>query len=323
MLMKMNFYRTFASFIGSFINAIHNLGNRKGWGLKFFILLRSRCWISQLFEYGNSEQLDECIWVWWESVCWLEFETHNIYCLWSPKFQFPRVIKNHFKSSTWKQIIVKCLMKLKGVRSIQEYRLPYRYFFQNKGIQTFVYQKFNNKLSGILVINLDWKRTSNDEIKQKLKEVSELIRFETNLAMPIISIFWYWLLLLIMYFCNGPWGQGNLQHWSRTLYRKSLADILQGHWYHQDHLQTQSITMQTQKYIVEVSLARQIVVRCYKRYNEFEALYQLITMKYKNYDMGEFPSKFQILSKEETRKQYFQNMLNQIIKDHSHADRLQ
>ena len=41
-------------------------------------------------------------------------------------------------------------------------------------------------------------------------------------------------------------------------------------------------------------------------------------MKYKNYRIKEFPSKFQIFNKEETRKQYFQTMLNQVIKDHSH-----
>lgn len=59
------------------------------------------------------------------------------------------------------------------------------------------------------------------------------------------------------------------------------------------------------------------MIRCYKRYNEFEALHELIQMKYKNYKIKEFPSKFQIFGKEETRKMYFQNMLNTIIKDHS------
>lgn len=43
-------------------------------------------------------------------------------------------------------------------------------------------------------------------------------------------------------------------------------------------------------------------------------------MKYKNYKLGEFPSKYQIIGKEETRKSFFQNMLNQIIKDHSHEE---
>ena len=75
-----------------------------------------------------------------------------------------------------------------------------------------------------------------------------------------------------------------------------------------------------QKYIVEVSLAKEIVIRCYKRFNEFEALHQLISMKYKNYYMGELPSKFQVFNKEQTRKKYFQSMLTQIIKDHSHVD---
>jgi hypothetical protein len=40
-------------------------------------------------------------------------------------------------------------------------------------------------------------------------------------------------------------------------------------------------------------------------------------MKYQNYDLGEFPSKFQIFGKEETRKEFFQTMLNKIIQDHS------
>lgn len=46
-------------------------------------------------------------------------------------------------------------------------------------------------------------------------------------------------------------------------------------------------------------------------------------MKYKNYSMGKFPSKFQILNKDDERKQYFQAMLTQIIKDHAGGDKLQ
>ncbi len=38
--------------------------------------------------------------------------------------------------------------------------------------------------------------------------------------------------------------------------------------------------------------------------------------KYPAYEIQEFPSRFQIFNKEETRKAYFQNLLNQIIKDY-------
>lgn len=56
-------------------------------------------------------------------------------------------------------------------------------------------------------------------------------------------------------------------------------------------------------------------MRCLKRYSEFEALYEVIRMNFKNIDLGigNFPSKFQVLNREETRRSYFEDMLNQII----------
>lgn len=63
-------------------------------------------------------------------------------------------------------------------------------------------------------------------------------------------------------------------------------------------------------------------MRSFKRFNDFEALYQLIKMKYKNEDLGEFPSKFQIFGKEETRKEFFEKFLDKLIKGHQENRRL-
>jgi hypothetical protein len=52
-----------------------------------------------------------------------------------------------------------------------------------------------------------------------------------------------------------------------------------------------------------------------KRYSEFEALYDVINMNFKNIDLNlpEFPSKFQVINREETRRNYFERLLNKIV----------
>lgn len=64
-------------------------------------------------------------------------------------------------------------------------------------------------------------------------------------------------------------------------------------------------------------LNKKSVVRSYKRFSEFESLYELLKNKFPAYEIEEFPSKFQIFGKEDTRKSYFQNLLNQIIRDYA------
>lgn len=54
-----------------------------------------------------------------------------------------------------------------------------------------------------------------------------------------------------------------------------------------------------QKYIEEVLIKDEIVIRSLKRYSEFEALHQVIQMNFKNIDLNitEFPSKFQVVNR--------------------------
>lgn len=51
----------------------------------------------------------------------------------------------------------------------------------------------------------------------------------------------------------------------------------------------------------------------YKRYTEFQALYDTLSFKYKNISLPEFPSKFQFSNKEEQRIKFFDTLLNTII----------
>lgn len=47
-------------------------------------------------------------------------------------------------------------------------------------------------------------------------------------------------------------------------------------------------------------MGKKLVMRCMKRYSEFEALYEVLKMNFKNIDLAlpEFPSKFQVLNRE-------------------------
>jgi hypothetical protein len=70
-----------------------------------------------------------------------------------------------------------------------------------------------------------------------------------------------------------------------------------------------------QRYIIEVYVSKKLAVRCLKRYSEFEALHEVVRMNFKNIDLGteDFPSKFQVINREETRRQYFERLLNRIV----------
>lgn len=70
-----------------------------------------------------------------------------------------------------------------------------------------------------------------------------------------------------------------------------------------------------QRYIVEVYISKRLVMRCMKRYSDFEALYEVIRMNFKNIDINlpEFPSKFQVINREESRRNYFEKLLNRIL----------
>ena len=41
-------------------------------------------------------------------------------------------------------------------------------------------------------------------------------------------------------------------------------------------------------------------------------------MKFRNFDLGAFPSKYQVFGKDETRKQYFEWLMNKIIENFVH-----
>ena len=50
-----------------------------------------------------------------------------------------------------------------------------------------------------------------------------------------------------------------------------------------------------------------------KRYTEFQGLYDSLTLRYHNLTFPKFPSKTQVFHKEETRKNYFDSLLHDIL----------
>ena len=67
---------------------------------------------------------------------------------------------------------------------------------------------------------------------------------------------------------------------------------------------------------MELLIKGEVIIRCLKRYNEFEALNQVLNMNFKNIDLAmasDFPSKYQVVHREETRRKYFEDLLNKIV----------
>lgn len=50
-----------------------------------------------------------------------------------------------------------------------------------------------------------------------------------------------------------------------------------------------------------------------KRYTEFQGFYDSLSLRYKNLKFPTFPSKFQMLNKQEYRKQYFENLFSAVL----------
>lgn len=56
---------------------------------------------------------------------------------------------------------------------------------------------------------------------------------------------------------------------------------------------------------------------CYsssKRYTEFQGFYDSLTLRYQNLNFPAFPSKFQVINKEESRKRFFETLCRTVIK---------
>ncbi|EAR97919.2 PX domain protein (macronuclear) [Tetrahymena thermophila SB210] len=67
-------------------------------------------------------------------------------------------------------------------------------------------------------------------------------------------------------------------------------------------------------YPIDIQLGEVEKITVYKRYSEFEALYQVLEMKYHNFKFPELPSKLQVFNKSQTRKKSFQEVFDTILK---------
>ena len=74
----------------------------------------------------------------------------------------------------------------------------------------------------------------------------------------------------------------------------------------------------------EVSLyiiSKELLYTVNKRYTEFAGLFDTITMRYKNFNFPEFPSKLQLFNKVETRKKYFDTFIRTVLHiGHNHKE---
>lgn len=59
--------------------------------------------------------------------------------------------------------------------------------------------------------------------------------------------------------------------------------------------------------MIDIFLGKKQVGRSLRRYNDFEAFHEVLSTNYRNMDLGmeEFPSKYQLIGKDEKRRQYF------------------
>jgi hypothetical protein len=71
----------------------------------------------------------------------------------------------------------------------------------------------------------------------------------------------------------------------------------------------------TTTYEVVLEIFQQnITCTVHKRYTEFQGFYDSLTFRYQNLQFPEFPSKFQVLKKEETRKKFFESLVKTVVK---------
>jgi hypothetical protein len=66
-------------------------------------------------------------------------------------------------------------------------------------------------------------------------------------------------------------------------------------------------------YEVELNVeSKNIHFKSQKRYTEFQGFYDSLTIRYQNLNFPEFPSKFQLINKNEKRKLFFDNLLRTV-----------
>lgn len=69
----------------------------------------------------------------------------------------------------------------------------------------------------------------------------------------------------------------------------------------------------TYEVILVLTVEYEYTYKVQKRYTEFQGLYDSLTLRYHNITFPKFPSKTQVFKKEETRKGFFNTLLNDIL----------
>lgn len=69
----------------------------------------------------------------------------------------------------------------------------------------------------------------------------------------------------------------------------------------------------TYEIILVLEMDYEYTYKVSKRYTEFQGLYDSLTFRYHNINFEKFPSRTQIINKEETRKKFFENLLTNIL----------
>jgi predicted DNA-binding protein YlxM (UPF0122 family) len=66
-------------------------------------------------------------------------------------------------------------------------------------------------------------------------------------------------------------------------------------------------------YEIELKIpSKELNIIIQKRYTEFQGFYDSLTIRYQNLTFPEFPSKFQLINKNEKRKKFFDNLLKTV-----------
>lgn len=69
----------------------------------------------------------------------------------------------------------------------------------------------------------------------------------------------------------------------------------------------------TYEIILILDMEYEYTYKVFKRYTEFQGLYDSLTYRYHNINFEKFPSKTQVFNKEETRKKFFDNLFTNIL----------